>query len=356
MPNTRAQGYGGSPTEEQHQVNQLEPLVTTQSINRLESVLADFGTILDTITSRLDTIEASSSSQGSGSLPKQSTMQDQGHTSGYGQSVLTQPLSTPPMLGRFNDDDRVGLHPVEFLNSMEVYLKQTHVPVSDWIHFAISHMDGMPGDWGQVFEETWGSWESFKAAFLDLFWSENKQDSLVDELHKSIYNRQQHNSMAEFFVLWMKRIKYLSTPIPPRSFVRRMSHLFPSNVENVLVAARVSTLAEMLSILRDMDDAAARRQQRGGDGHVVGPRSQHHRNDGGTQNYHGTRSNAFPQQQWRDVNGQNKQWRDRSGNNENRPRIHQLEMNPDAAGEESSQEAWREATTIGNDQHQPGNE
>ena len=60
-----------------------------------------------------------------------------------------------------------------------------------------------------------------------------------------------------------------------RTFLRRMSHVFPANVENVLLAARVNTAQEMLSILRNMDEALARRHERQ-------PQMPHHRRRSGS--------------------------------------------------------------------------
>lgn len=169
----------------------------------------------------------------------------------------TKAPSSPP---RFRDDGHT--HPMEFLASVERYLGETATPDHTWVREAITFLDGMPRDWGSAFEDSWTQWEGFRSAFTDMFWSEERQERVIDDLHNGSFNKRLHNSLTEFFVHWMQRVKHLSPPMSPRTFLRRITHLFPANVENVVLAARVSTAEEMLSLLRDLDDAATRRQER----------------------------------------------------------------------------------------------
>lgn len=165
---------------------------------------------------------------------------------------------TPPL--RFRDDDQVN--PMEFLNSMERYFRAAAIPADNWIRVTLAQLDGMPYNWGLAFEDLWLEWGGFRASFLKMFWSEARQDRIIDELHRSVYDRSVHNSMSELFVYWVKRVKYLSPPMSTRTFLRRITHLFPANVESAILASRLETTEDMLFFLREFDDASARRQER----------------------------------------------------------------------------------------------
>jgi hypothetical protein len=165
---------------------------------------------------------------------------------------------TPPL--RFRDDNQVN--PVEFLTSMERYFRAEAIPAANWIRITISQLEGMPYNWGTAFEDSWLEWGGFRTSFMKMFWSEARQDRIIDELHRSVYDRSVHHSMSEFFLYWVKRVKYLSPPMSTGTFLRRIKHLFPANVESAIIAARVETTEDMLFFLRELDDASARRQDR----------------------------------------------------------------------------------------------
>lgn len=295
----------------------------TSAIERLEAMMTGFGQLLGNIAGRMSVIEgngttasppASVISVTTVPAPRVEQQQLRSAVVSFGQ---------PAPLLRFNDDGKV--HPVDFLRDVEVNLTRAEVPAHDWVRLAIQQMDGMPGDWGIAFSDSWDDWSSFKTAFLDMFWSEDRQERLLHELHHNFYTRQNQKTMTEFFISWMKRVKHLTTPMPMRMFLRQISHLFPANVENVLISARITTPEQMLSILRDIDEASIRRHER-----TVNETSS---NSGVSRSYQATNAKGTTPNnaQWRDREGTGAKtsWRDRQPAQQRDtrpPRVNQLEI------------------------------
>lgn len=241
-----------------------------------------------------------------------------------GSFLPSLPASSPLTVDvpqRFRDDGTV--HPVDFLDTVSRVVGSRAASID----YAISLMDGMPHDWGKAFRYLWQEWAAFEASFLDMFWSEEVQERIIAELHHKQYIRADHGSMVSFFVSWMKKVQHLSPPLAPKTFLRRMSHLFPAHVENVLVAARVSTAPEMLAILKDLDVALEHRHGRSKVDAVrshAGPST----------------SGAAPFQQGRDGTSRPLQWRERRHVN-----VQQVATRQESAAERSEQSSSDTAVT-----------
>jgi hypothetical protein len=171
---------------------------------------------------------------------------------------LHHPVSPLP---RFADNGQV--HPVDFVTALEDYFSIHHVNPLSRVAIALTQLDGMPNAWGHAFHCTGSDWISFRQSFLSMFWAEVQQDRVIDNMYRSSYDRDTHGSMAAFALHWMAAVKHLSEPIRSHTFVRRLSRMLPSDIEETLLAARVTDEADMLSLLRQLDDAAERRRARG---------------------------------------------------------------------------------------------
>lgn len=173
---------------------------------------------------------------------------------------LLNTSAPPQQVPRFGNDDVI--HPVDFVDTMEHHLTAMDIKPEEWIRHAISNMTGMVHDWGKSFFHTWEDWSSFRHAFLDMFWSEDRQERLMEEMRTTIFVRARDKSLTSFFITWMAKTRHLTPPMSSRTFIRRMASLLPANVEMAIYSAKISSEQEMLTFLRDLDDAAARRQDR----------------------------------------------------------------------------------------------
>jgi hypothetical protein len=141
-------------------------------------------------------------------------------------------------------------------------------------------------------------------------------------LHHDFYNKQVHGTMLAFFLSWMKKVKHLSPSISTQSFLRRVSHLFPANVENTLLAARLDTLEQTLKLLKNLDEAASRRKDR----QVTKPKSSAPETSGSSQGVNvDQREGPRPSEPYRGNrnwgNNDNRNWRsERDDRRENQPR------------------------------------
>jgi hypothetical protein len=244
-------------------------------VGQMQSMLERFETVFGACQQRIDRLEAQmSKSQGGVSQattttgnPATATPRNGIQAMSAGGPCAGSVLYNNALLPKFADDNTI--HPVEFLARIEMYGEQQNMSECMQIALAVQNLEGVAGDWGAAFQGTWDGWAQFKASYLDMFWSEERQEEVKYQLHHDFYNKQVHGTMSAFFLSWMKRVKHLSPSISTQSFLRRVSHLFPANVENTLLAARLDTLEQTLKLLKNLDEAASRRKDR----HVTKPKS-----------------------------------------------------------------------------------
>ena len=160
-------------------------------------------------------------------------------------------------LARFADDE--AIHPMAFIKTMEAYFCQQHIPPQQWIRLTLQQLDDMPRDWGSAFESSWSDWPSFRQSFVDLFWSEGRQDLIEYRLYNTYYDATIHHSMTDFAKYWMQQVEHFDSPMTCRRLIHRLRCMLPEHVEEAILVARIITMDEMLSLLGDLDAAAARR-------------------------------------------------------------------------------------------------
>ena len=85
-------------------------------------------------------------------------------------------------------------------------------------------------------------------------------DKEIEEMYGTVYDRQVHGSMAEFCLHWINKVKHMSEPLSSRAFIRLFTPMLPVDIEETLLAARVTNEKNLFSLLRQLDAAADRRR------------------------------------------------------------------------------------------------
>jgi hypothetical protein len=240
---------------------QVDPVDEDVSVgdNLLSSVHAQLSSVLE----RLSVLEAGMTAQ----RPSTSA-QSSGVLLGPIMHPAVQPaaaISAPmpwmaPVFPTFSDDGDV--HPITFLEDFEHTCVQFGIPEVQWLSIALRQLQGHAKTWASAFRRSWSSWDVFSRGFQDMFWSHDRQDAVELTFARDFYDRMTHGTMTAFFLMWKNKLTFMSSRMSDETFLRRISHLYPANVEDTLLAANVKTAESMLSLLRGLDEAASRRRGR----------------------------------------------------------------------------------------------
>ena len=171
-------------------------------------------------------------------------------------------------------------NPLVFLEELEAYLTDQHVPEHAQLGVATDCLRGNAHDWGmgEVRLGNLRNYAQFREALLREYWDDDRQELYKMELYRSRWSSSSGVGMAEWFVSMCRRAQFLDPPLPERQLVCRLAHHFPDSVSTALLADGNMSLAGVRSYLRRLDGAkmwrkawvpasSERPQQQGGSSH-----------------------------------------------------------------------------------------
>lgn len=124
-------------------------------------------------------------------------------------------------------------NPVRFLERFELYFKRTYLPEEDKISEVISCLSRQAWDWAEYHKGTWNHFNHFRAAFLDKFWSEDRQHEIRVQLLSRAYDPSRESTMAEYFMRQVNHLRTLTIPLAESLLLADLMLLFPEPVRGL---------------------------------------------------------------------------------------------------------------------------
>ncbi|KAK4881715.1 hypothetical protein RN001_005034 [Aquatica leii] len=192
--------------------------------------------------------------------------------------IVVQPADEKP---KFDPSKRSG-HPVKFLRKLENYLKK--INEANKIDKAIECLEGDARIWAECYMQRWQNFEEFKEDFSRQFWSQDQQERIRASIYEPrIYNRRNGN-FSQHIWYWVDKTQHLEPPIPEKILVNALCKHFSYEIETALIAARVTSVEELLEVLKGLENRNDGRQHRQGE--VVGRRNEERRDRDGYRVHH----------------------------------------------------------------------
>ncbi|KAK5647600.1 hypothetical protein RI129_002492 [Pyrocoelia pectoralis] len=155
------------------------------------------------------------------------------------------------------------LHPVKFLKKLERYLQRIGA-VND-IEVAIETLEGDARIWAARYEQKWQSFEEFKRDFIHYFWSQEQQEKIRASVYEPRQFNRRNGNFSHHVWYWVDKAQHLEPPVPEKILVSAICKHFPYEIETALIAARVTTIDELLEVLSGLESRDENRPQRQGE-------------------------------------------------------------------------------------------
>lgn len=147
---------------------------------------------------------------------------------------------------------KTGMHPVTFLEDLEVYLRRLsskeHV-----IDHVVACLEGEVRNWARVFRQRWNTLSDFNQDFLQTYWSETEQSVLRRRIISERWDSSITKSMLDHFLVFMGQAKMLTDPLPEGQLVNDLMRHFPKDIQYMWVLRKGNTIIEAAEFLRKFD-------------------------------------------------------------------------------------------------------
>ncbi|KAK4885468.1 hypothetical protein RN001_001739 [Aquatica leii] len=145
-------------------------------------------------------------------------------------------------------------------------------------------LEGDARIWAECYMQRWQNFEEFKEDFSRQFWSQDQQERIRASIYEPrIYNRRNGN-FSQHIWYWVDKTQHLEPPIPEKILVNALCKHFSYETETALIASRVTSVEELLEVLKGLENRNDGRQHRQGE--VVGRRNEERRDRDGYRVHH----------------------------------------------------------------------
>lgn len=247
----------GSETNPHIQVERPSDNAVSNEIGELRSIMVQQQTFFTQFCERqnimntyiLDSIQKNNSN--SNTLPVQTTSNDP-QTSANGANVVVRDPETFVSLSAKDCRDLINAvskrplaislektkfnswlndNPIIFLKRFENYCAAMKISESEKVFTVKTCFEDTIMNWMSVREETWTSYEIFRADFLRQFWSEEKQLILRERLSHRRFNDNGKLSMIEYFLSLVTQYKTFTPPLSESLIVSEVIRVLPADVQ-----------------------------------------------------------------------------------------------------------------------------
>lgn len=149
--------------------------------------------------------------------------------------------------------DKTEIHPVTFIEDLEVYLKRTAKEGKE-LDLIRDCLVGNARDWARVYKGRWKGVEDFKIDFLATFWGEKDQNELRRTIVQGSWNRTQTPSMLNYFLQLIGRAQMLNFKFPEKQLIADIIRHYPRYIQQNWITSKIESIIETAEFLRNMDD------------------------------------------------------------------------------------------------------
>lgn len=149
-----------------------------------------------------------------------------------------------------------NIHPVNFIEDLNVYLKKLPPNTGNEIDLIIECLDGESRNWARIYKERWSRYDDFKRDFLDTYWGEAEQNALRRKIVNDTWDERE--TMLNHFISLCGQAKMLTYPIQEKQLVNDIMNHFPKEVLYAWSTSHLTSILGAADFLRKLDDVNKR--------------------------------------------------------------------------------------------------
>ncbi|CAH1102304.1 unnamed protein product [Psylliodes chrysocephalus] len=147
-------------------------------------------------------------------------------------------------------DNREKIHPVEFLENIELYFNVNSISFRQLKFYLNTLMENSAKTWFQAYSHMFGSYNDFKNSFLQQYWGPTLQLNIKLKLESGRY-QEEHGSFVDYFNTQVASARHLYPPYTEQQLIAIIARHFPPNISATLVGT--DSLLTCVERLRQAD-------------------------------------------------------------------------------------------------------
>jgi hypothetical protein len=145
-----------------------------------------------------------------------------------------------------------GLHPRDFITSMERNFEAVHIPPENRLTLALQCLVGTASQWANENIINLTSYDQFKDAFLGAFWGHHEQGRILRHIYGGSYEAGK-KSRSEYFAYYCRVAQHLDTPPTEKVVIEQLVSHFHREVKVLLWNTDMSR-QRIVDILKRLDN------------------------------------------------------------------------------------------------------
>ena len=126
------------------------------------------------------------------------------------------------------------MNPIQFLHSVKGFNKYNQESWEIKLVRILKYFKGDAKIWADAHNENWADFNEFEHAFKNKYWSEEKQEGLLNTIMGWGNFNIKHMSITAYVTRLYSQVKYLEPPMPLSSFIRYISKHLPKDIRSTI--------------------------------------------------------------------------------------------------------------------------
>lgn len=148
------------------------------------------------------------------------------------------------------------LHPEKFLSQLDTYFDTVPLSPTRQLISAQRRLSGNALIWYESLIPTPQTYNEFRAAFRDYFWSPAIQRKARNDIFRP-YRYNNPNGLASHAMQWISGAKYINPPIDQVDLVSTIIQHYPTALGMAIRATRPPTINDLLSVLNEFEESTS---------------------------------------------------------------------------------------------------
>lgn len=167
-------------------------------------------------------------------------------TANMSRVILTHP-EVPP---RFRDTS--SYNPVTFIKDLEKYFKKSNTPDIQKLETVIDNLEGPAKNWATIYRRVWHTFDDFRTAFLQTYWSQHEQSKLRNRIISEVWSNRY--TMSDHFAYFVSMAEQLTDPFPENELVSHLIRHFPTHLQALWALTQKHTLTDAADFIRQQEN------------------------------------------------------------------------------------------------------
>lgn len=166
-------------------------------------------------------------------------------------STISRVVMTPPEVPpRFRDTGTYN--PIIFLQDLEKYFKKTNTSDDHKLEVVIDCLDGPARNWATIYRRVWRSFNDFREAFINTYWSQLEQAKLRNRIFTETWSNR--HTMSNHFAYFVSMAEQLTNPLPDEELVGHLMRHFPTHLQSLWSLTNKRTLTDAADFIRQQEN------------------------------------------------------------------------------------------------------